>query len=154
MKTISVEQIQALRVKTGYGVMDVKRALEESDGDNDRAEQLLRKKGGAKAAAKAGRAMQSGRVEAYLHGDGKIGVLLEVNAETDFVAKNDEFQRFVHDLALQVASMRPDDVDELLSQPFIKEPAKTVQDLLHEMVGKIGENLSIRRFVRYELGED
>jgi len=106
------------------------------------------------AAKKADRVANAGRIEAYVHGDGKIGVMIEVNSETDFVAKNPDFAAFVHDLALQITSMKPVDVAELLEQPFIKEPSKTVQDLLHEMVGKIGENLTIRRFVRYELGQE
>ncbi|MEK7461049.1 MAG: elongation factor Ts, partial [Patescibacteria group bacterium] len=87
----------------------------------------------------------------YVHG-GKIGVMVEVNSETDFVAKNEEFIGFAHDVALQIASMAPESVEALLEQPFIKEPSKTMRDLLHDMVGKIGENLSIRRFIRYELG--
>jgi len=151
---ISLEEIQNLREKTGFGVMDVKKALEEANGDSVKAESLLRERGAVIAAKKADRVANAGRIEAYVHGDGKIGVMIEVNSETDFVAKNPDFAAFVHDLALQITSMKPVDVAELLEQPFIKEPSKTVQDLLHEMVGKIGENLTIRRFVRYELGQE
>jgi elongation factor Ts len=154
MSSISLELIQALRDKTGYGVMDVKKALEEAGGDLSKAEALLVERGAAVAAKKAARETKSGRIEAYIHGDGKIGVLVEVSSETDFVAKNTDFTAFVHDVTLQIASMAPADVRELLSQPFIKEPSKTVEQLLHEQVGKIGENLTIRRFVRYELGTE
>ncbi len=154
MAAKNLQDIQALREQTGYGVMDVKRALEEARGHPQKALELLRARGAVVAAKKADRATSAGRVEAYIHGDGKIGVLVEVNAETDFVARNAEFIEFVHDVALQIASMRPADVAELLTQPFIKEPSQTVQELLHEQVGKIGENLSIRRFVRFELGQD
>lgn len=154
MPTIDLKTIQALREKTGFGVMDVKRALEEADGDEGKALGLLKERGGQIAAKKADRIQHSGRIEAYVHGDGKIGVLVEVNAETDFVAKNPDFASFVHDVALQIASMKPETVDELLDQPFIKNPSQTIKEILHELVGKIGENLSIRRFVRYELGQD
>lgn len=154
MTQISLADIQNLRNKTGFGVMAVKKALEEAGGDVVRAEELLRERGAVMAAKKADRVAKAGRIEAYVHGDGRIGVLVEVNSETDFVAKNPEFVSFVHDLALQIASMNPATIDELLTQPFIKESSKTVQDLMHEMVGKIGENLTIRRFVRYELGQN
>ena len=151
---LSLDQIQTLRDKTGYGVMDVKKALDEAAGDIAKAEKLLLARGVAVAAKKADRATNSGRVEAYIHGEGKIGVLVEVSSETDFVAKNIDFTNFVHDVSLQIASMSPGDVGELLDQPFIKDPSKTIRDLLHAMVGKIGENLTIRRFVRYELGAE
>lgn len=149
---ISMEDIQKLREKTGFGVMDVKRALDEANGDMAKAEQLLAERGAMVAAKKADREANSGRIEAYVHA-GKIGVLVEVNSETDFVAKNEEFTNFVHDIAMQIASMNPSTVEELLEQPFIKDSGKTIQQLLHDMVGKIGENLSIRRFTRYELGQ-
>lgn len=149
---VTTEQIQVLREKTGYGVMDVKRALDEAHGDMQQAEQLLAARGATVAMKKADREANAGRIEAYVHG-GKIGVLVEVNSETDFVAKNDDFAQFVHDIALQIASMAPSTIEELLEQPAIKEPSKTIQQLLHELVGKIGENLTIRRFVRYELGQ-
>lgn len=152
MAAPTLKAIQDLRQQTGYGVMDVRRSLEEAEGNPEKALELLRSRGAVVAAKKADRAAKAGRIAAYIHGDGKIGVLVEVNAETDFVARNADFSEFVHDVALQIASMRPADVAELLAQPFIKEPSKTVQELLHEQVGKIGENLSIRRFVRYELG--
>lgn len=152
MTTIDLKTIQDLRARTGFGVMDVKQALEEAAGDQGKALVILKERGAEIALKKASREQSSGRVEAYLHGDGKIGVLIEVNSETDFVAKNPEFASFVHDLALQIAAMRPSDVEQLLSQPFVKEPDKTIEEKLHELVGKIGENLSIRRFVRYELG--
>jgi elongation factor Ts len=132
--------------------MDVKKALEEADGDLSKAEALLAERGAAVAAKKAARLATAGRIETYVHGEGRIGVMVEVNSETDFVAKNPEFASFVHDLTLQIASMNPQTTDELLTQPFIKDPSKTIEQMLHEMVGKIGENLQIRRFTRYELG--
>ncbi|MBI4175314.1 translation elongation factor Ts [Candidatus Berkelbacteria bacterium] len=151
MADVSLQSIQALREKTGYGVMDVKKALEEAKGDLTKAEALLSERGAVVAAKKADRATNAGRIETYVHA-GKIGVMVEVNSETDFVAKNDEFASFVHDVALQIASMNPQSVPELLKQPFVKDSSKTMQTLLHDMVGKIGENLTIRRFIRYELG--
>lgn len=153
MADVTLADIQALREKTGFGVMDVKRALEEAAGDVAQAERLLGQRGAMVAAKKADRETKAGRIEAYVHGDGRIGVLVEVNSETDFVAKNTDFSGFVHDLALQIASMNPANVEELLQGQFIKDSSKTVQQVLHDQVGKIGENLQIRRFVRYELGQ-
>ena len=150
---ISMQDIQDLREKTGFGVMDVKRALDEANGDMASAEKILQERGAQVAAKKADRATTAGLILSYIHGGGKIGVLIEVSCETDFVAKNEEFGVFVHDLALQITSMNPASIEELLEQPFIKEPSKTIQQLLHEQVGKIGENLNIRRFTRYELGQ-
>lgn len=154
MVKVTLEQIQKLREKTGYGVMDVKKALEEAAGDSKKAEVALQERGAVIAAKKADRATKSGRIEAYVHGEGKIGVMVEINSETDFVARNEDFAEFVHDIALQIASMNPNDLTELLAQPFIKDPGRTIEQLLYDQVGKIGENLSIRRFVRYELGQE
>lgn len=153
MADVTLADIQALREKSGFGVMDVKRALEEAGGDVAKAEKLLGERGAMVAAKKADRETNAGRIETYVHGDGRIGVMVEVSSETDFVAKNPDFASFVHDVALQIASMNPATVDELLDGQFIKDPSKTIQQLLHDQVGKIGENLQIRRFVRYELGQ-
>lgn len=153
MVEVTLADIQALRDKTGFGVMDVKRALEEASGDVTKAEALLKERGAVIAAKKADRVTLAGRIEAYVHG-GRIGVLVEVNSETDFVAKNDDFVGFVHDIALHIASMNPKDIEELMEQPFVKNPAQTVGQLREELVGKIGENLTIRRFTRYELGQE
>jgi elongation factor Ts len=195
---ISAGMVKELREITGAGMMDCKKALVETNGDMEKAIEYLREKGLAAAAKKAGRITTEGIVESYIHGGGRIGVLVEVNCETDFVAKTDEFKELVKDIAMQIAAMRPlyvskDDVPEeviekeknilkaqalnegkpaqvvekmvegrlkkyyeevcLLEQPFIKDNDKTVKQLVNEKIAKIGENINIRRFVRFELGE-
>ncbi|MBX6352319.1 MAG: translation elongation factor Ts [Thermoflavifilum sp.] len=195
---ITAAMVKELRERTGAGMMDCKKALTEAGGDMDRAIEILREKGIASAAKKAGRVTAEGLVEAYIHGGGRIGVLVEVNCETDFVAKNEEFRAFVHDVAMHIAAANPQYVrrDEvpaevvekersilrqqtlnegkpehivdkivegrlekffrevcLLEQPFVKDPDKTVEDVLKEKIAHIGENIAIRRFVRYVLGE-
>jgi elongation factor Ts len=198
---INARVVQELRAKTGAGMMDCKKALSESNGDLDKAVEVLRKKGLAAASKKAGRIASEGLVDSYIHAGGKIGVLVEINAETDFVARNEDFRRFVHDVAMHVAAANPtyvsrDEVpaevvakekeilaaqmgDEvknkpanvlekivegrlnkkfyqeacLLDQPFVKEPEKTVEQILNELIAKIGEKVSIRRFSRFQLGE-
>lgn len=194
---ISAQLIKELREKTGAGMMDCKKVLVETDGDIDKAIDLLREKGLASAEKKASRIASEGLVASYIH-SGRIGVLVEVNSETDFVAKTDEFKDFVKDIAMQVAASNPEylceeDVPQeaidkekevliqqainegkpqniaekmvegrmhkffervcLLDQPFIKDPSITVNDLLKDKIAKIGENIKIRRFVRYEVGE-
>ncbi len=194
---ITAAQVKELRERTGAGMLDCKNTLVETDGDIDKAIDLLREKGLSKAAKKSSRIAAEGLVDSYIHG-GRIGVLIEVNTETDFVAKNDEFKEFVRDMAMQVAASSPkyvsiEDVPQeevekekeilihqvinegkpehiaekivegrlgkfyeeicLLEQPFIKEPSMKVKDLLNEKISKIGENIKIRRFVRYEVGE-
>lgn len=195
---VTAAQVKELREKTGAGMLDCKKALEEAGGDMTRAAEILREKGLAAAASKAGRAATEGLVESYIHGEGRIGVLVEVNCETDFVAKTDNFRRFVRDIAMQIAAAAPkyvnkEDVPEeelnkereilraqalnegkpekivdkmvegrlakyysevcLMEQQFIKDPDQTVAQLLNSMIAQIGENISIRRFVRFELGE-
>ncbi len=197
MAKVSAALVKELREITAAGMLDCKKALEENDGNLEAAIEFLRKKGLSKAAKKSDRVAAEGIVSSYIHG-GRIGVLIEVNSETDFVAKNEEFQEFVKDLAMQVAAqnpkyIRPEDVpaevvekekeilkaqalnegkpekiidkmvegrikkyfDEncLICQPFIKDTDKTIQDLLNEKIAKIGENLVIRRFTRYAVGE-
>lgn len=194
---ITAGMVKELREKTGAGMMDCKKALTEADGNMEKAVEALREKGLAAVAKKAGRIAAEGIVEAYIHG-GRIGVLVEVNSETDFVAKNEEFKTFVKDIAMQIAASNPqyvsrDDVPQdmiekekdilrkqalnegkpekiidkmvegriekyykevcLLEQDFVKDPDMTIRQLLTEKVAKIGENLSIRRFTRYEVGE-
>ncbi len=198
MADISAKLVKELRERTGAGMMDCKKALTETNGDIDKAIDLLREKGLSAAAKKAGRVTAEGLVESYIHGGGRIGVLVEVNCETDFVAKTDEFKELVKDIAMQVAAAKPqyvkreevpDEVVEkeknvlkaqalnegkpehivekmvqgridkfykeicLLEQPFIKDPDISVQQLVTEKIAKIGENISVRRFVRFELGE-
>lgn len=195
---VDASTVKELRERTGAGMMDCKKVLVETNGDIEKAIEVLREKGLAAAAKKAGRIASEGIVEAYIHGGGRIGVLIEVNSETDFVAKNADFKTFVKDMAMQVAATNPmyvsrDQVDQaviekekeifrhqalnegkpekivdkmvegriekyykeicLLEQPFVKNPDTTVQELLNSMIAKIGENLSIRRFTRYEMGE-
>lgn len=141
----TAKDVKDLREKTGCGMMDCKKALTEANGDAEKAMELLREKGLATAAKKSGRIAAEGIVEAYV--DGNVGVLVEVNAETDFVAKNDEFRTFVSDVAKQIADNNPADVDALLEQSF---GGGTVRDALTEKIAKIGENMNIRRFERYE----
>ena len=195
---ITAEQVRELRELTGAGMMECKRVLEETNGDKEKATELLRERGVVKAAKKAGRIAAEGLVESYIHGDGRIGVLVEVNIETDFAAKNPEFREFVKDVAMQIAATKPEYVKReevpaeviekekeiikaqalnegkpeaaiekivtgridkffaescLLEQDFIKDPDKTVQQVLTEKIANIGENITIRRFVRFERGE-
>ena len=147
---ITASQVKELREKTGAGMMDCKKVLTETNGDEERAIELLRERGIAKAAKKSDRIAAEGLVESYISEDGKVGVLVEVNAETDFVAKNEEFRNFVSDIAKQVDKENPADVEALLNQKSIVEPDKTVKDVLTNKIATIGENMSIRRFVRYE----
>ncbi len=195
---ITASMVKELRERTGAGMMDCKRALVETDGDFDNAVTLLREKGLAAASKRAGRETAEGVVESYIHMGGRIGVLIEVNCETDFVAKTDQFRTLARDLAMQVAASRPlyvsrDEVPEdviererqiyrtqalnegkpekvadrivegklekfyqevcLLDQPFIREPEKSVSDLVRETIGTLGENITVRRFARFERGE-
>lgn len=165
---VSVEAIKELRERTGAGIMDCKRALQKSKGDPAKAEEILREQGIASAAKKASRATNQGVVESYIHSGGRIGAIVEVNCETDFVARTPDFKELAHDLAMQVAAMSPlyvddseipdgDEVDPqqacIMQQPFIKDPSQTVQDLVNEAISKLGENVRVRRFTRFSLGE-
>ncbi len=195
---ITLERIKALREKTGCGMMDCKAALTEAGGDEEKAADNLRKRGLAAAARRAGRIAAQGLIDAYIHTGGKIGVLLEVNCESDFVARNIEFQGFVKDICLQIAASNPqyisrDEVPDgiieheteiitsqaqaegkpekaivkivegrlqkfyaevcLMDQPFVKDQNKTITDLMGDLAAKIGENIVVRRFTRYQLGE-
>ena len=195
---ITASMVKDLRTKTGAGMMDCKKALAATEGDMDKAIDFLREKGLAAAAKKAGRIAAEGLVESYIHGGGRIGVLVEVNCETDFVAKTDAFKSLVKDIAMHIAAAnpsylrreevpaaelehekmvlseqarnegKPEKIIEkmvtgriekyykevcLLEQPFVKDPDKTISDLITESIAKIGENIAIRRFTRYQLGE-
>jgi elongation factor Ts len=172
--SIKPETVKELRERTGAGIMDCKRALTEAEGDVARAKAILREKGLEVAAKKAGRETGQGLVEAYIHG-GRIGALVEVNCETDFVARNPEFRELARHLAMQVAAMNPrflstDEVPgeliereqltpeevagmALLSQPYIRDPSLTIAQLITETVHKTGENIRVRRFARFELGK-
>jgi elongation factor Ts len=198
MAEISAAAVKELRDKTGAGMMDCKKALVESNGDVEKASEILRKKGIASASKKASREVNEGRIESYIHPGNKIGVIVEINCETDFVAKTDDFSTFSRDVAMQIAASSPlfvkrDDVDQatidsemdiyreqaksqgkpeniidkiatgkldkffseicLLEQPFVKDPDKTIENLVTETIAKLGENISIRRFSRFKIGE-
>lgn len=170
-----VDDIRQLREETSCGVIDCKKALEETKGDFQKAKEILRKRGLEMAAKKAGRVATEGRIETYIHNGNKMGVLVEVNCETDFVARNEDFIAFTRDLAMHIAAVSPKyikkedvpaDVLEgqpdkdvfiktncLLVQPFVKDASKTIGDYLNELVAKIGENIQINRFVRFKIGE-
>ena len=149
---IKVEEVKKLREKTGAGIADCRRALEEVKGDYGRAEELLKSWGIDKAAAKADRAVGAGLVETYMHSGGRVGAMVEVNCETDFVAKTDEFKNLAHEVAMQVAAMNPKNVEELLAQDYIRDSVKKIDDLVKETIAKVGENIVVKRFIRYELG--
>ncbi len=167
MPASTTQLIRELRARTSAGVMDCKKALEESKGDVDKAESFLKEKGIASAAKKAGRETDQGLIDTYIHSGGRIGAMIEINCENDFVARTDDFVSLAHDIAMQVAAMSPefltvedaaenDIVTEdkcLLSQPFIKDPSITIQDLINETIGKLGENIRVRKFQRFSLGE-
>jgi len=164
---ISTAMVKDLRERTGLGVMDCKRALEEADGNMEQAIELLHQRGLAIAKKKASRQASQGIIEAYLHAGGRIGAMVEVNCETDFVARTEDFKALAHELAMQVAAMGPQcvspddlpadsDLDPkeacLLLQPYIRDQGKTIDDLITETVAKVGENIRVSRFARFELG--
>ena len=165
----SVEQIRTLRERTGAGVMDCRRALEAAGGNEEKAVEFLRQQGLYLAEKKAQRTTSQGTVEVYQHMGGRLGAMVEVNCETDFVARTDQFRELAHNLVMQVAAMNPkylspeqmpaDDKATaaevcLLLQPFIKDPGRTVKDIVTEVIAKTGENIQIRRFARFEVGHD
>ena len=147
---ITASQVKELREITGAGMMDCKKVLTETDGDMEKAMELLRERGIAKAAKKSDRIAAEGLVDCYISEDGKVGAIVEVNSETDFVGQNEEFKTFVMDIAKQVAEKNPANVEELLAQESITEAGKTVQEVLTDKIAKIGENMNIRRFERFE----
>ena len=164
---ISIEMIRELRDQCGAGIMDCRNALLEVEGDIDKALQMLKEKGLLKAEKKAGRATAQGLIEAYTHTGGRIGAMIEVNCETDFVARTDEFKELAHNLAMQVAALSPqfvtrEEIPEgadiepqaacLLLQPYIRDPSMTVRDVIVETIAKVGENIKVSRFARFELG--
>lgn len=146
-----LDKIKTLREKTGAGVMDAKRALEEAKGDLVVAEEIIAKKGLMKAAGKSEREVASGRVYSYIHNTGRVGAMVEIACETDFVAKTEDFQLLCKEIAMQVASMDPEDVDALMKQSYIRDGSKTIEDLVKTLIAKTGENTKIVRFVRFAL---
>ncbi|MHB1006919.1 MAG: translation elongation factor Ts [Chloroflexota bacterium] len=164
---ISTEAVKQLRARTGAGIMDCKRALQQAEGNVDRAMEVLKEQGMARAEKKSERLASQGIVDSYIHGGGRIGALVEVNCETDFVARTEEFRQLVHDIAMQIAAQNPlyvseDEIPEgeqveseqvvLLKQPFIKNSSLTIGQMITNAVAKIGENIKVRRFSRFELG--
>ena len=164
---ISTDKIKELRELSGAGIMECKKALLEAEGDLGKALKCLKQRGFIKAEKKAERKVEQGLIEAYIHAGGRIGAMVELNCETDFAAHTNEFKELAHNLALQVAALSPRYVSQgeipqgvevqpqevcLLLQPFIKEPERTIQDIINDTIAKIGENIKIKRFVRYELG--
>jgi elongation factor Ts len=164
---VSLAVVKELRDLTGAGMLDCKTALEQAHGDLEDAKEILRHKGHAIASKRAERATSEGLVHAYLHHDGRLGALVEINCETDFVARTEDFRQLVQDIALQVAATNPsfvsqDDIPDgsegepeelcLLLQPFVRDESTTIQDMINEAVSKTGENLRVRRFARFELG--
>ncbi|MFA6422967.1 MAG: translation elongation factor Ts [Patescibacteria group bacterium] len=151
---VSNSDVLKLRKETSVGVMECKKALEEAKGDFVKAKEVLKARGVEIAAKKSERSTNQGIVTSYIHGAGRVGVLLELVCESDFVAKNDQFKELAKEIAMQIASMDPKTVDELLEQDYIREPQKKIEDILNEAITKIGENIKIKRFVRYSLGEE
>lgn len=149
---MDLELIKKLREETGVGIADCRQALQESNGDLEKAKELIRAKGFEKSVKKGEREVKSGLVEVYSHG-GKIGVLVEVLCETDFVARTQDFKDLAHELALQVASMNPGGVEQLLSQGYVRDPSQTVDQLIKGAIAKLGENIQVGRFERIALGE-
>lgn len=152
MISISAKQVKKLREETGAGVMDVRRALIEANGDEEKAKVVLKEKSVRQVAKKSERATEQGLVESYIHGGGKVGSLVYLACETDFVAKTDEFKNLAKELAMQVAAMNPESIDELIKQEYIRDSGKTVKILVDEVITKTGENIQIKKFERFSLG--
>ena len=153
MSKIKIEDIKKLRVKTGAGIADCRKALEEAKGDFGRAEELLKSWGIDKAAQKSDRAVGAGLVETYMHSGGRVGAMVEVNCETDFVAKTDEFRNLAHEVTMQIAAMDPTDVEELIKREYSRDASQNLDDLVKETIAKVGENIVVKRFIRFELGQ-
>jgi len=153
MAKITIETIKTLREKTGAGVMEAKKALEESAGDEKKAVAWIQKHGLMRLKSKKDRKAQEGMISSYVHQGGKVAALVELACETDFVARTEEFSNLARELAMQVASMEPKDVKELLAQEYIRDPLKTIEQLIAEVVSKTGEKIEVRRFVRWEMGK-
>lgn len=150
---VSKESIVELREITGAGIMDARRALEESSGDLQKAQEIIRQKGLAMAAKKGDRIAKQGLVEAYVHG-GRLGALIELNCETDFVARTDDFKQLAREIAMQAAANGASDADELRKQSYNRDTSKTIEILINETVGRVGENIVLRRVARFELGSE
>lgn len=154
MGKITIDQVKKLRERTGAGIMEIRQALEAAEGDAKKAIQILKKMGQVKAAKRAGRETTEGLIETYTHSNGKIVSVVELACETDFVARTKEFKNLAHELAMQVAAMKPKNIVELLKQPYIRDEKRTVDSLVKETIAKLGENIVVGRITRFELGED
>ena len=150
MATIDINQLKQLREEIGAGVSDCRAALEESGGDMEKAKEILRKKGIERAEKKAEREIKAGLIYAYIH-NGRVGAMVEVGCETDFVAKTEDFVNLCKEVAMQVASMNPENVEELLNQAYIRDLKLTIGDLVKGVIGKLGENIQVRRIIRFSL---
>jgi elongation factor Ts len=150
---IDPKEVQRLRTETNAGVMDCKRALEDAQGDFEKAKGLLKERGLASLKKKSGREAKEGTVASYIHAGGRVGAIVEIASETDFVSRSPEFQKLAQEVAMHVAAMDPKDVDELLGQAYIRDASKTVNDLVTTLAASVGENVSVRRFQRFALGE-
>lgn len=151
MAQLDLKAIKKLRDETSASIADCRRALEEAKGDEKKALEWLKKRAGEIAAKKADRETGQGIVEAYIHGGGKVGVLVELLCETDFVAKTDEFKQLAKEVAMQVAAMNPKDVDALMKQDYIRDGSLTIEQLVKNAIGKIGENITVKKFIRFEI---
>src|SRR5680860_651196 len=147
---VTIEQVKELRERSGISIAQCKKALEEVDGDMNKAMEALKAQGAAIAGKKASRSLAAGKVSSYIHSNGNMGSIVEVHTETDFVAKNPEFKTLADDLAMHIAAMNPVDVAELLEQSFIKDPSLTIKDLVQNHIQKFGERIEIARFVRFD----
>lgn len=150
---INIEDLKKLREETGAGIADCKEALSESNGDFEKAKVWLKQKGLEKSAKKSEREVKAGLVEVYSHG-GRVGVVVEVLCETDFVAKTEDFKNLAHEIALQIASMNPENTEELLAQEYIRDSSQTIEQLVKSVTAKVGENIKIGKYCRISLGED
>ncbi len=150
---IDPKEIQRLRTETNAGVMDCKRALEDAGGDYRKATELLKERGVASAAKKSDRVAKEGIVASYIHAGGRVGAIVEIASETDFVARSDQFQKLAQEVAMQVAAMAPADLDALYAQAYIRDASKTIKELVTTLAASVGENVSVRRFQRFALGE-
>lgn len=149
---LTAADIKVLRDRTGAGMMDCKKALEDANGDMDKAEELVKARGLARAEKKSDRETKEGYIASYVHTNNKVASMVEILCETDFVARNPEFQKMAREVAMQVVSMNPQTVEELLAQEYLREPSITIETLVKQLSGKIGEKFVVTRFVRYEVG--
>lgn len=153
MSEITANLVKKIRDETGAGVMDIRRALLESGGDESKAKEILKAKGEAAVAKKSERETGQGVIETYIHSGGRVGAMVYLGCETDFVAKTEEFKNLAKELAMQVAAMNPSSNDELLEQDYIRDPGKTIKQLITEVVARTGENIQVKKLARFSLGD-